>query len=224
MFEFLGIKDMENDDLVAFVAEMFQAHYDLVRIVEQVGNQDDETSLNDGLGQLVQDGRDFGLRPRLDVGHVSQENLQVAAFGPGSQILAQLGIEKRQADGILLLEHEVSQGRRQGLGVGQLAHAVGSKSHRPALVQQQVALQVGFFFELLDVVAVSFGVQLPVHVADFVARAVGPMFGKLHREAVIGAAVQADDKPLHHQPRPQGEVIQPGDDAGVQVSGAQVSH
>ena len=54
-----------------------------------------------------------------------------------------------------------------------------------------MAIDVGFFLELLDVVAVGPGVDLPVDGGEIVAGQVLAVFGELDAEALERAAVQA---------------------------------
>ena len=65
------------------------------------------------------------------------------------------------------------------------------------MVNHQLATEVGLLFKPFDKELVGTAVELPVDVADGLAEGVLPVFGKLHREAMKGTAVQTDEKALH---------------------------
>jgi len=53
-----------------------------------------------------------------------------------------------------------------------------------------VAVEVGLLLVLLDVVPVGLAVELPVEVADLIARGVLAVLGELDGESAVGAPVQ----------------------------------
>ena len=86
-----------------------------------------------------------------------------------------------------------------------VARGVG---HRLAGVEQQVRQEVGLLLVLLEVELVGLGPDLPVDVADVVARHVFAVLGELDGEAVVGAGVLARDVPLDDHPRLEVEPFQ----------------
>ena len=132
-----------------------------------------------------------------------EQPAQVTGPVPGGQVVVDLAGEGDQPDRVALGEQEVGERRRQGGGVVRLGPPARAVAHRPAVVDEQVAAQVGLVLELLDVVAVGAGEEPPVEVAEVVAGAVLAVFGELDREAVVGAAVQAAPQPLDHAARAQ---------------------
>ena len=57
------------------------------------------------------------------------------------------------------------------------------------MVDQQMASQVRFILELLDVISVAAGIKPPVNVAGIITESVLTILRKLDREAVIRASV-----------------------------------
>ena len=68
-------------------------------------------------------------------------------------------------------------------------------AHRATLIEQQMAAQVGFYLELIEVVADGAREKTPVQITHVIARRVGAIFCELNRKAVIGAPVQAVQNP-----------------------------
>ena len=88
--------------------------------------------------------------------------------------------------------------------------------HRIADVQDDVAAQVGFFLELLDVILVGLGPDLPVEMANVVA---GGVFAVLHEFDAVPeerTAVHARDEAFDHEAGPQIEARNAGDRIRVQ--------
>ncbi len=79
-----------------------------------------------------------------------------------------------------------------------------------------MALEVGLFLELLDVVAIAARVDLPVERGQIVARQVLAVLGELDAEALERAAMQPGQKPFDHRPRLQLHRPEPRDDGGVE--------
>ena len=95
-------------------------------------------------------------------------------------------IESDQAHGVLLAGHQVAQGGSQTDGIFQFGQpGAGGEVHRAALVDQQMAGEIGFGPVLADVELVGAGPGVVVDQAGIVAGDVFAMLGELDREAVI---------------------------------------
>ncbi len=136
----------------------------------------------------------------------------------GGEALADLLVERDQADGVLLVDHQVAQGRGQADAVLELRQllAVGV-AHRPGEVHHEVAGEVGLGLELLDVEPVGLGEDRPVDVGDVVARGVLAVLGELDREPLERAGVQPRDEPLDDELGAQVEPRDLADHLGLEV-------
>ena len=76
--------------------------------------------------------------------------------------------------------------------------------------------QIRLLLVLFDVEPVGLSVDFPVDMPQLIARIVRAVFGKLDRKAVVGTSVEAGDKALDDQPRPQLHIIELGDRYGVE--------
>src|SRR2546430_15246647 len=94
---------------------------------------------------------------------------------------------------ILLVEHDIGQRRRQITGIIKLTDAVRAVVHRGTGIDQQVTAEIGFFFVLLDVIAVELGIGFPVDVANLIPRCVLAMFGEFDAEPLVGTGVKPGD-------------------------------
>ena len=155
---------------------------------------------------------------RLELGKQRQDIAELRPLAPRRQALANLLVERDQADRVLLVDHQVAERRRQADAVLELGQLLAvSVAHRPRQVHHQVAGQVGLGLELLDVEAVGLGVDVPVDVRDVVAGGVLAVLGELDRETLERAGVQPGDEALDDE---LGAQIQPRDLAdhlGLQV-------
>ena len=124
---------------------------------------------------------------RRDV-HEVEDLLQMRRLAGRLEVASHRFVERRQADGVLLLERHVCQRRRDELGVLELRHVLArGVGHRLARIQQQVQEKVRLLLVLLEVELVGLGPDLPVDVADVVAGHVLAVLGELDREAVVRA-------------------------------------
>src|SRR5688572_6168055 len=79
-----------------------------------------------------------------------------------------------------------------------------------------MTFEVGLLLELLDVVTVGAGVDLPVERGQIVAGEVLPVFGELDGKPLVRAAMQAGEEPFDHRPCLQLHRPQPRDDGGIE--------
>ena len=80
----------------------------------------------------------------------------------------------------------------------------------------QVAVEVGLFLELLDVVAIASRVDLPVDRREIVAGNVLPVLGELDAEPLERAAVQAGEHAFDDRARLELERAEARHDRGVE--------
>ena len=104
------------------------------------------------------------------------------------------------------MEHQVGQRRGGALGVFQLRarRGVAPVAHAFAGIQEQMADQVGFVLELLQIILVGPAEDFPIEIAKVVAGGVLAVLGELDREAVEGAAVDARHVSLDDRPGASG--------------------
>ena len=107
-----GVEQVKDDHLVAAVAEVAQTAEDLLRVVEEVGYQDDQSAPRQTLGEVVQDrgGAGVGLRP--GAGELGQQHVEVALHRTGRHVGQGAVAEQGQADGVPLAQHQVGEGSR----------------------------------------------------------------------------------------------------------------
>ena len=114
---------------------------------------------------------------------------------------ADLVVERDEAGRVALAQQHQRERGDEALGVGELGQdgvGIAGPGHGPADVAHHHGAEVGLFLELLDVQPVVPAEDLPVDVAELVARLVHPVLGELDREPAPGRAVQPAEKSLHH--------------------------
>src|SRR6266404_9318278 len=107
------------------------------------------------------------------------------------KVVADLFVKGKQANRIALQVEEVSERTRQRVSI--LIYGVRKRAvaHRAAVIDQEVAAQIGLILEFFDVKPIAAGVEAPIEVAQVVARTVLTILGELDGKAVVGAAVQS---------------------------------
>ena len=71
------------------------------------------------------------------------------------------------------------------------------EAHAGALVDDQLAAEVGLLLVAFHEELFGATVKFPVDMTNRLARVVEAMFGEFNRKTVEGTLVQASDKPLH---------------------------
>ena len=104
-----GIEDLEDDDVVALLAQMRERHVHRGFVSEQIGDHHDQRAPPDRAGDLVQRLRDAGAgggRQRL---HVLQQVVQMLKRVPGIEAdIDFVGVEK-EPDGVARLHDDVTE-------------------------------------------------------------------------------------------------------------------
>src|SRR4029453_19281577 len=118
---------------------------------------------------------------------------------------------------ILLIEHDIGQRCRQITGIIKLADAVRAVVHRGTGIDQQVTAEIGFFFVLLDIIAVELGIGLPVDVENLIPRRILAMFGELDAEPLVGTGVKTGDQPFHDIPGAEQEARNLGERERIEI-------
>ena len=137
----------------------------------------------------------------------------------GNQVVAHLVVEHDHARGIALRGAPCRTERgRQVARVVQLVDAVRAVAHGGAGVEQQREPRVGLAAIALEIAALGAREDVPVHVTQVVALAVGAVLGELLAEAEIGRTVQAGDEAVHHRLRHQVQAGNAGQDFRIQIT------
>ena len=143
--------------------------------------------------------------------------MQVARPRAGGQSKRNAIVERDEPGRVALPVHEERERRGEHRSVFQLAHRCpASIRHRSAHVEQQVTLQVGLFFVLLDVMPIASRVDLPVERGQIVARHVLAVLRELDAEALVRTSMQPREEPFDDRPRLQLHRAQPGNHGGIQ--------
>ena len=58
---FSGVQDVEDDDFVVAMAKVFETVEQAVRVVEEIGDDDDEAAAHNAFGQFVKGGGQVGI-------------------------------------------------------------------------------------------------------------------------------------------------------------------
>ena len=143
-----------------------------------------------------------GFAPQFGFEYLQQvllEGTAAAAVGLQVDALAQ----QRQPESVALPYQQLGEyggritGKRQFVGMAQIALSLGGQEHRAAMVDHQLATQIRLFLIAFYKQLVGTAVELPVDVACRLALRILPMFGKLDRETVKRTSMQTGDETLH---------------------------
>ena len=191
--DLLGIEDVETAPLRCRGSAAARCVRTICsgRLVE-IGNEHDDAAAPQKLLEMVERLGEIGARARLGLFEAAQQPDELALPRGGPDVVAHLIVEDDQAGGVaLVLDGEIKQRSGREARVIHLVDGVGRVLHGVAGVEQHGQQAVGFAAIALQVGALGAGEDVPVHVAQVVARRVGAVFGELLAEAEIGRAVQA---------------------------------
>jgi hypothetical protein len=186
-------------------------------IVQQVRDEHHEAALSDGLHEIAERLGHVRLLAEFQPLQRDEHGLQVAGARAGRQHVADAVVEREQADGVSLTVHQVRQCPGQVRRVLELGHLMRAVAHRAAHVEQDVALEVGLFLELLDDVPVRARIDFPVERREVVAREVLPVLGELDAEPLERAAMQSRQESFDDGSRLQVDGAQSGDNRRVEI-------
>ena len=190
-------------------AEVAEARAEFGGRREQIGDQHDEAALADRFGDPLQRAREIGRAAgRFAVEHAVQA-AEVAGAVPRRQVVGDFVVEREQADGVALRGQEVGERRGERAGVVALGVLGRAVAHRAAHVDDEVAAQVRFVLEPLDVVAIGAGEEPPVEIARVVAGRVRAVLAELDGEAVVRTAMDAGVETFDDDAGAQLQVLDP---------------
>ena len=133
------------------------------------------------LGGIAENLLQVGLLLRPAHGQRLNDRVQMVALRAHADRGSHTFVEGHAADGVLLPQQQIGQAHRDRAGVFVLVQRPAAVLHAVRDVDQQRAAEVGVFLELLDVVAVLLGPDLPVDVAQVVAGRVFAVLQELDR-------------------------------------------
>ena len=227
---------VEEDHLVLIIFKVFQGLEQLVgivEIVEHVGEDHHEAALVGHLGDLVK-ALDGGGRSFLvlvvaidELLQFSVDQLVVHGRHLGRLMEGDLFVEEVQSDGIALAAHQLHErgsgihAEKQLVGMFKVDLVAHGKAHAGALVDDQLAAEVGLFLVAFHEELLGAAVEFPVDMTNRLARVVEPVFGKLHGKPMERAFVEAGDEAFHDLPCQKLEAPELGEpipiDAKVQL-------
>ncbi len=212
------VEDMKDDDVVTGKPKAMQGSQHRCGVRQEVAENHDQAAMPHHAGDLMQARFDVGFAGRLELGEQREDIAKLRPLAPRRQALADLLIEGDQADRVLLVDHQIAERGRKTDAVLEFGELLTiGVTHRSRQIHHQVAGQVRFRLELLDVEAVGLGVNVPVHVGNIVAGRVLAMFGELDRKPLERAGVQPRDEALNNELGAEVEPRHLADDGRVQV-------
>lgn len=113
-------------------------------------------------------------------------------------------VEEGEAEGVALAVEEFDEdgggvdGEGEFVGMGDVAMPFEGIEHGAAVVDEDLAAEVGFLFELFDIEAVGASVEAVVDVAGGFAGVVLAVVGEFDGESMEGAFVAAGDEAFHY--------------------------
>lgn len=126
------------------------------------------------------------------------------AAGAARGLLVDLATEEGEAKGVALAVEELYQhgggidGEGEFVGLVDIAVVFGGEEHGTALVDHQLATEVGLLFELLDIEAVGATIEMPVDVLCAFAGIVLTIVGELNGKTMERTFMLASDESFDH--------------------------
>ena len=215
--DLVGIEHVEDEDVGTAMVKELQTANDGLGIVEQIGDDDDHARAWSAPRRpaAAASRRWCGCRAGAATSATSRFRRWPGRVLAGTRADDAI-VERHQPDAVALPVHQVAERRGQARGVLELARPARPVRHRPADVDQQVTVEVGFLLELLDVVPIAAREDLPVDRREIVAADVLAVLGELDAEALERAAVEARQEAFDDRLRLELERAEARDDGGVE--------
>jgi len=100
---FGAVEDLDDDELVAGVAEVLEGQEEAVGIVEEVGDEDDQAAAGDFVGQVMEGIGDVGFAGGFDLFEFFEDLVEVAGAAALGDFQGDVPVEDGEADEILLV-------------------------------------------------------------------------------------------------------------------------
>ena len=213
--DFLVRHRLDDHDLVMAVAEVVEGVDDCIRIAEEVAQDEDDAPARDALGDFVHDRGGIRLAARLQLVDLHQDAPELRGLRLRSHHDVRLRVVGDEADGVLLADEHIGKRRGEMLGVFELGEPVrrgrSAVAHRTRGVEENRRAEVRLVDEFTHVVALPAGDQLPVQLAQVIARRVLAVLRELDRRALPRAPMLAGDEPVDRPMRRKLKTPKPGD-------------
>ena len=168
--EFGRVESVEEHHFVFVVTQMLETGEDLGHVVEEVAEDEDDSSPAGAAGEFVEHPAEVGWALIGTGYHGPDGFLELADLaGRAEEAREPRRPSTPQADAVRLLKHEIGHRRRGEAGQFVFAARPRPIGHRPAGIEHQPGHKVRFLFVLLEVEAFGAAVDFPVDVADVVA-------------------------------------------------------
>jgi len=205
--QFRRIEHLEQHDFVTGGGEGGEILFQCFNRSEEVRDQNHQRTFADDFYDPFQWGGQIGGGASGGGFELQHEPAQMADPIARWEVFADLFVEGEQAHSVALLMQKVGERGGEGVGVLRFGPAKRAVIHRAAVVHEQVAAEVGFVLEFLDVVTVAAREEPPVEIARIVTGRILAILGELDGEPVIRTAMNAMPESLDHDAGAEFEVL-----------------
>ena len=178
-FQLRWIQNFQDDHVMTTVSQVAQPGQHILRITQQVAEDEHDTASGESLCQVMQGLADPGLSGLCCPFQQLQQDIPLRRMAGRTDQLVNSIRNRGQC-------HSCQAPHIFQRAEGRLRTLV---SHAGTHIQHQVADQVGLILVLLDIELVGAGKQLPVEVTGIVPGGVIAVLGEFHREATQRATV-----------------------------------
>ena len=190
--------------------QMPDAADDVRRILQQIGNQNDQAAPLNLFGERVQRLVNIAATGWFDFFQRKQQRTQTAERADGRKSFSHLVVEQRQAGGVGLVdehEHEAGSERAGIVHFGKPARV--AERHALGRVEQNIGADIRLLLIAADDVAVGARIDSPVNAVRRIAARVFAVVGELHGRTMMRRAVQSLQRALDRPPHGHAQPAQP---------------
>jgi hypothetical protein len=190
--KFIGIPNLENQDVVFGMAKVSQAFHDGIQVPEAIGNENDKSTAFELGNQFVENATKIGFSTGRGFAEQVYNVSDMSGSSTWGQNVADFRVKGDESHAVCLPEHHVGQAGRQSRGVVELGPSFGTGafiSHGTAGIQKYVTPEVGFFFVLAYVESIAFPVDFPIEMSNLISGYILPVLLKLDTEALVGRSM-----------------------------------
>jgi GTP-binding protein LepA len=213
---------VQHGDIVPDRPQRTHGPLDIRNIHQEVGNQNDHSRAADQARCLSQCIGRMGCTTGTRLAECIDYPSPLGRARPGRKRGPNLVVKAYEPHRIALANEQQGKGGCKALRVGQLGQAEGitSPAHGTADIQDDGRAEVGFLLELLHDPAIGARRNLPVDVAQVVARLIGAMLRELDGEPLARGSVQSGHEAVDNPARDNFDPTQRGQAGRIEEVGS----
>ena len=200
--QFLGVKEVKEHDFVLAVAQVQNRIHNVAGFLEHVGNDENHRPHAYAFSNFMKRGSKKSFAPGFERAQYLEHFLYLGGVSFGGKNLRFFAPKGVQTHRISLPDVEIGKCTDELFRILELAGG-RSEIHGTAAVQGELAPEVRFGLEFLEIIPIGPGKDPPIHSFGIFSRRVLPVLREFNAGALVRASVMTRYASLHGERREQ---------------------